>query len=96
MTKTFDEITTVLEGHISDYVREFDPCHEPTGINVVVGYLQVVNIGLRGLQDAEVSDTALKGAIQSFASNTKESLAFLSTVLMITKFASLKDKEAVE
>ena len=96
MTKTFDEITTVLEGHISDYVRDFDLCHEPTGINIAVGYLHVVNIGLKGLQDVDVSDTALKGAIQSFASNTKEGLAFLSTVLMMIKFASLKDKEVSE
>lgn len=96
MTKTFDEITTALKGHISDYVRNFDPANDPTGINVAVGYLQVVNIGLKGLQDVDVSDTMLKSAIQNFASNTKESLAFLSTVLMITKFASLKDKEVSE
>lgn len=96
MTKTFDEITTVLEGHISDYVRDFDPSHEPTGINVVVGYLQVVNLGLKGLQDVEVSDTALRSAIQSFASNARESLTFLSMVLMMAKLATLKDKEVDE
>lgn len=92
MTKTFDEITTVLEGHISDYVRDFDPCHEPTGINIAVGYLQVVNIGLKGLQDVKVSDAELQKAIQQARKDIMGILTAISFVLMVSSIATHKDK----
>lgn len=92
MTDDFEEITTTLKRHISDYVQRFDLYDDPTGIASAAAYVEVVNIGLKGLHDAEVSDTALKGAINSCTRTMMESLAFLSLVMSMATLAAHKDK----
>lgn len=87
-----EHLTTVLEGHISDYVRDADSPHDPTGITAAAAYVQIANVAMNGLHNVKVSDAELQKVIRQCLKDMIGGLAAISFVLMVAKFATLKDK----
>lgn len=95
MIDDLDYLTTVLEGHISTYVRDVTP-HDPTGIATAVAYVQMANIAMRGLHDVRMSDVELQKAIQKARKDIMGSLTAISFVLMVASITALRDREVDE